>query len=86
MSPKKIKEAPSATVAELPFEQAYAELAQIVQQLESGALALDESLALFERGQALAARCQTVLENATLKLQTLTPSGGLAPFEIESVA
>lgn len=67
-------------IEQLPFEQAYQELEDLVRQLESGALALDEALALFERGRALAARCQSLLDTAELKIQTLTP-GGAQPFE-----
>jgi exodeoxyribonuclease VII small subunit len=77
MSPRKNKPEP---VDELSFEQAYQELEELVRQLEAGALALDESLALFERGRALAARCQAALDAAELKVQTLTP-GGAQPFE-----
>ena len=73
MSPKaKIK----AVVDELNFEQAFDEMEQIVRQLEEGQLSLDESLALFERGQALSARCQKLLETAELKVQQLVPKAG----------
>ena len=65
----------SAPTSDLPFEQAFQELDAIVKQLEAGELPLDESLALYERGQALAARCQSLLETAELKIQTLTPEG-----------
>jgi exodeoxyribonuclease VII small subunit len=61
---------------ELTFETAFDELEQIVQQLEGGLLPLDESLALFERGQALSIRCQAVLEAAELKVQRLAPRPG----------
>lgn len=60
---------------DLPFEQAFQELDELVKQLEAGELSLDESLALYERGQALAVRCQSLLETAELKIQTLTPEG-----------
>jgi exodeoxyribonuclease VII small subunit len=49
---------------------------QIVRQLEDGNLSLDDSLALFERGQALSVRCQQLLENAELKVQQLAPKTG----------
>ena len=70
-------------VDELTFETAFDELEQIVRQLEDGQLALDDSLALFERGQALSARCQHLLETAELKVQQLSPkaSGG---YELSS--
>jgi exodeoxyribonuclease VII small subunit len=69
------------------FEAAFAELEQIVRALESGALALDESLALFERGQQLAACCGVQLDQAELKIQQLTvaPDGvaRLAPLHLD---
>ena len=65
----------------LTFEQAFQELDELVKQLEAGELSLDESLALYERGQALAARCQHLLETAELKIQTLTAEG-VKDFEI----
>ena len=81
MSPRPKTTAP---VEELTFEQAFEEMEQIVRQLEDGQLSLDDSLALYERGQALSARCQHLLENAELKVQQLAPKPGgygLAPFE-----
>jgi exodeoxyribonuclease VII small subunit len=53
------------------FEEAYQRLSQIVDQLERGALSLDESLALYERGRALLAFCQHKLESAQLRVQRL---------------
>lgn len=76
MSAKPKSKSKTATpAAELPFEQAFQELDELVKQLEAGELSLDESLALYERGQALAARCQSLLETAELKIQTLTTEG-----------
>ncbi len=57
------------------FEEAFAELEQIVTRLESGGLTLEESLRLFERGQALAAYCSKQLDEAELKVKQLTPEG-----------
>ncbi len=71
-----------ATVESLSFEQALAELEQTVQRLSDGGLTLDESIALFERGQALAARCTELLDRAELRIRQLT-SQGEAPFEPE---
>lgn len=74
MSPKvKIKTAP---VEDLSFEQAFAEMEDIVRQLEDGQLTLDESMALYERGQALSGRCQALLDTADLKVQQLVPRAG----------
>jgi exodeoxyribonuclease VII small subunit len=54
------------------FEKALAELEAIVKQLEAGNLALEESLALFERGVELARVCKTRLDEAELKVSKLT--------------
>jgi exodeoxyribonuclease VII small subunit len=56
----------------LTYEQAYAELEAIVTALESDERPLDESLALFERGQALSRYCTEMLDRAELKVQTLS--------------
>lgn len=69
-------------IEELAFEAAFAELEAIVTQLEAGQLPLEESLALFERGQALAARCGQLLENAELKVKQLV-GNELEDFEAE---
>jgi len=62
--------------ADLTYEQAFQELEATVGQLEAGNLPLEEALALFERGQLLAARCTGLLEVAELKLQQLTSAAG----------
>ncbi|MCX2733309.1 exodeoxyribonuclease VII small subunit [Saccharopolyspora sp. NFXS83] len=51
-------------VAELGYEQARDELADVVKQLEAGGLSLEESLALWERGEALATVCERHLAGA----------------------
>lgn len=72
---------------ELTFEQAFEELQEVVAGLESGELSLEDSLRLFERGQALAERCSQLLEQAELRLKQLVPdeSGGAREedFEVE---
>jgi len=55
-------------VAELSYEQARDELVQVVTRLEQGAPTLEESLALWERGEALAARCEEWLLGAKARL------------------
>jgi exodeoxyribonuclease VII small subunit len=59
----------------IAFEDALAELERTVQRLESGGLTLEESLALFELGQKLAARCEAALNEAELRLEQLRPKG-----------
>ncbi len=61
-------------VEELSFEQAFAELEQIVQALEEGNQPLAEALALYERGMELAARCQQLLDAAELRIRQLVPN------------
>ena len=56
---------------EMRFEEAFEELAVLVGKLESGDLELEESLGLFERGQALADRCSRLLEEAEISLRQL---------------
>jgi len=55
----------------MSFEQAYEQLAHIVQRLENEDLALDDALALFEQGQQLAAYCQQLLDGAELRISRL---------------
>jgi exodeoxyribonuclease VII small subunit len=57
------------------FESAIAELEKIVKQLEDGDLALDASLALFERGVALSRYCHEQLGNAERRIEQLTERG-----------
>jgi exodeoxyribonuclease VII small subunit len=53
---------------EMSFESTFAELEQIVRQLEEGDLTLEETISLYERGQALARRCQEQLDQAELRI------------------
>lgn len=69
-------------IEKLSFEQAFGELENTVQKLETGGLTLEQSLILFERGQALAAHCNTLLDSAELKVHQLSPEG-TASFELE---
>lgn len=58
-------------VEELSYEQAFAELEEIVRLLETDSKTLEESLALFERGQALANRCAALLDQADLRIRQM---------------
>lgn len=57
-----------SNVQRMSYEQARAELVQTVSRLEAGGAGLEESLALWERGEALAARCQAWLDGARTRL------------------
>lgn len=59
---------PAADVADLSFEDARDELVSVVAQLEQGAPTLEESLRLWERGEALAERCEQWLLGAKRRL------------------
>jgi exodeoxyribonuclease VII small subunit len=65
---------PANDVASLTYEQARDELIAVVQRLEAGGEPLEESLALCERGEALAARCQVWLDGARERLEAATSS------------
>ena len=58
---------------QLGFEQAREELAAIVAALEAGGLSLEESLALWQRGEEVAAVCTRWLDEAREKLNAVTP-------------
>ncbi|ACK50073.1 exodeoxyribonuclease VII, small subunit [Methylocella silvestris BL2] len=75
-------------VASLPFEAALAELEKIVDQLEKGAVGLEESIAIYERGEALKAHCARLLTSAEQRIEkiTLGPDGrpsGTEPLDVE---
>ncbi len=59
----------SRPVEKLTYEQAYAELEEIINRMESETLALEDALSLFERGQALVKHCSELLEKAELKVR-----------------
>ncbi len=67
-------------VEELSYEEALVELEGIVESLEGEQSPLEDSMKLFERGQALAAHCSALLESAQLKVQKLVGES-VIPFE-----
>jgi len=71
----------SPSIAELSFEEAYTQLEDIVARLEAGNLPLEETVRLYERGQALARRCEELLEAAELRVQQIDDNGTLRPLE-----
>ena len=62
----------STPIEELSYEQAFAELEAIVAELETEERTLDEAIAHYERGQALAKHCADLLDKAELKVQQLS--------------
>ena len=75
-------------ITEMSFEEAFAELEATVNRLERGDLSLEDSITLFERGQALATHCGQRLDAAELKVRQLSPdrSFGDAPLALASRA
>jgi exodeoxyribonuclease VII small subunit len=72
----------------LPFEKALEELESIVRQLERGDVALEDSIAIYERGEALKKHCETLLRKAEARIEKITvgPDGQAAtatPLDIE---
>jgi exodeoxyribonuclease VII small subunit len=61
------------------YEGTFAELQQVVEQLETGNLALDEALALSERGMRLAKACEQLLNSAALRVTRL-PAESASPL------
>ena len=57
------------SVEDLGYEQARDELAEVVRKLEAGGLSLDDAVALWERGEALARRCDEQLAGARERVQ-----------------
>lgn len=66
-----------ASEEQIPYEQAREELVEVVRALEAGGLTLEESLALWEKGEQLATTCQTWLDGARERLDAvLDPEEG----------
>lgn len=66
------KSAMHAEVAQLGYEDARDQLAQVVARLESGEPSLEDSMRLWERGEALAAHCQKWLADAEQRIDAMT--------------
>ena len=80
--------APPVDVDTLSFEQALDELETIVKRLEEGRVPLAESVAIYERGEALKQRCEDLLRQAEARVEkiTLDASGkpkGTEPLDVE---
>jgi exodeoxyribonuclease VII small subunit len=77
-----------AAIAALPFEKALAELEEIVKRLERGDVPLEDSIAIYERGEALKKHCEGLLARATARIERITvgPGGeavGAVPLDVE---
>ncbi len=69
-------------IAAMTFETALAELEQIVARLEKGEAPLAESIAIYERGEALKSHCDTLLKTAEARIEKITLRNG-APAGLE---
>jgi len=68
-------------IDQLSYEQAFQELQATIAALEAGDKPLEETLALYERGQALYKRCTTLLDEAKVKIQQIAGNGELQQFQ-----
>lgn len=75
-------------IATMPFERALVELESVVDKLEKGAVPLEESIAIYARGEALKKRCEELLKSAEQKIEKITlgangkPTGS-EPLDVE---
>ena len=81
-------EANHTDVKKLSFERAIEELETIVKRLEEGKVPLEESVAIYERGEALKSRCEELLRQAEARVEkiTLDASGkpkGTEPLDVK---
>jgi exodeoxyribonuclease VII small subunit len=78
----------NSDVAKLPFERAIEELESIVKRLEEGKVPLEESVTIYERGEALKRRCEDLLRQAEARVEKITldaqgkPTGS-EPLDVE---
>ena len=72
-----------ADLANLPFEAALAELESIVDKLEKGATPLEESIKIYERGEALKAHCDRLLREAEMRVEKITLGADGKPKGVE---
>jgi len=59
-------------LSKVPFEKALAELEAIVQKLERGEVPLEESIAIYERGEHLKRHCESLLKSAEARIEKIT--------------
>lgn len=57
-------------IAELSYEQARDDLTRVLSELEAGSVTLEDSMKLWERGEALAKHCEALLAGARKKIET----------------
>jgi len=78
----------NSDISQMPFERAIEELESIVKRLEEGKVPLEESVAIYERGEALKQRCEDLLRQAEARVEKITldasskPTGS-EPLDVE---
>jgi exodeoxyribonuclease VII small subunit len=72
-------------IARLPFERAIEELESIVKRLEEGKVPLEESVAIYERGEALKRRCQELLDQAEARVNKIVLDSSGKPTGTEAL-
>ncbi len=80
--------AATGDIASLPFERALAELETIVGQLEKGSVSLEDSIVIYERGEALKRHCEALLRGAEMRIEKITLDAdgkptGVAPLDVD---
>ena len=76
---KDMAEKTNTDVKTMPFETAIAELETIVRELEGGKVPLEQSVAMYERGEVLKARCEELLKQAEARVEKITLDAGGKP-------
>ena len=76
----------SADISQLSFEEALKALEDVVRRLEGGEVPLDDSIALYERGEKLRGHCQARLDAAQARIEKIVANsdgkaGGTVPFD-----
>jgi len=72
-------------IAELPFEKALAQLEEIVARLESGKVDLEQSIAIYSRGEALKKHCEKQLRDAEARIEKITLKSDGKPSGTEAL-
>jgi exodeoxyribonuclease VII small subunit len=85
---KRMTDKNNSDVEKLPFERAIEELESIVKRLEEGKVPLEESVSIYERGEALKRRCEELLRQAEARVEKITLDAegrptGTEPLDVE---
>ena len=82
------KSSGTADISALSFEDALKELETIVDRLEKGDVELEDSISIYERGEALRAHCDKLLRSAEARVEKITLNqddtpGGVEPLDVD---